>query len=101
MKPERPEDFVVTPQEDGTVLITILVNQAVQWVLRGPEELGSALKPFEPPTKKLQFTLCAYDAERIGLDLTRASQDSIELARMGDFNSKAAAAVSTTQKAFL
>lgn len=89
MKPQSPSNISVHAQEDGTVLLVITVNQAVQWIPRGPGEPGSALRPLESPTKALKFILPAYDAETIGNDLVRASGQSVDNARMASFNSKA------------
>ena len=89
MKPEYPADITAHAQEDGTVLLIISVNQAVQWIPRGPGELGSELKPFEPPTKVLKFILCASDAQAIGLQLSYQATEAVQMAKMADFNAKA------------
>lgn len=101
MKVERPSDINIQPQEDGTVLVTIVLNQTIQWIPRGPGEIGSEYKPFEPPTKKLRFMLCSYDAERIGLDLLRSAEEAVHLVNQSEFNSKASTVAVSTQETFL
>ncbi len=92
MKAERPAAIDITAQEDGTVLMTLLLTQTIQWIPRGPGEFGSAIKPIEPPTKILKFILPAYDAQYIGSQLNHYASEAIHMAKMREFNSKASKA---------
>jgi hypothetical protein len=80
------EAWFTSVSEDGYVLLTLVVGEAMQCIPDNPS------KPLEAPTQRLCFKLNTIEATAIGLALIQDSAVATETALLREFNRKAAEA---------